>query len=137
MPEILYSDNHLLAVNKPAGWLTQASEQTDTRINLEDWARDVVRVEKQKTGQVFLHALHRLDRVVSGVVLLARTSKALERLQELVEKLEAGDVSLEESVAAFEEGQKLSVYCQHKLKGAEASLKKLIKSADQPTEEEE
>lgn len=62
---------------------------------------------------------------------------ALERLQVLVEKLEAGDVSLEESVAAFEEGQKLSVYCQHKLKGAEASLKKLIKSADQPTEEEE
>ncbi|MBK6909579.1 MAG: exodeoxyribonuclease VII small subunit [bacterium] len=65
--------------------------------------------------------------------------EALERLQELVEKLEAGEISLEESVQAFEEGQKLSVYCQHKLKAAEASLKKLLDqsaAADPLTEEE-
>lgn len=63
--------------------------------------------------------------------------EALERLQELVEKLEAGEVSLEESVAAFEEGQKLSVYCQHKLKAAEASLKKLLKNPDDANSGEE
>jgi exodeoxyribonuclease VII small subunit len=65
--------------------------------------------------------------------------EALERLEALVEKLEAGEVSLEESVEAFEEGQKLSVYCQHKLKAAEASLKKLIKNsgAGEGDEEEE
>ncbi len=64
--------------------------------------------------------------------------EALARLQELVEKLEAGEVSLEESVQAFEEGQKLSVYCQHKLKAAEASLKKLVKnSGTDPDEAEE
>ena len=63
--------------------------------------------------------------------------EALERLQELVEKLEAGEVSLEESVAAFEEGQKLSVYCQHKLKAAEASLKKLLKNPEESSNEEE
>ena len=64
---------------------------------------------------------------------------ALERLEALVEKLEAGEVSLEESVQAFEEGQKLSVYCQHKLKAAEASLRKLIKEsgADAGDDEEE
>ncbi|MCC6476064.1 exodeoxyribonuclease VII small subunit [bacterium] len=52
--------------------------------------------------------------------------QALERLQELVESLEAGDVSLEHSVGAFEEGQKLVQFCQAKLKEAETSLKKLI-----------
>lgn len=85
-PEILYADNHLLAVNKPAGWLTQATEQAEHLNNVEDWAREYVRIEKQKTGNVFVHALHRLDRVVSGVVLLARTSKALERLNETIRR---------------------------------------------------
>ncbi|NUO17973.1 exodeoxyribonuclease VII small subunit [bacterium] len=63
--------------------------------------------------------------------------EALERLQELVEKLEAGEISLEESVAAFEEGQKLSVYCQHKLKAAETSLKKLLMHPEGPEAGEE
>lgn len=65
--------------------------------------------------------------------------EALERLQEIVEKLEAGEVSLEESVHAFEEGQKLSIYCQHKLKAAEESLKKLVKNsgADSDVAQEE
>ena len=77
---ILYADNHLLAINKPAGMLTQASGQVE--LNVEDWARHWIRVEKNKPGAVFLHAVHRLDRVVSGVVLFARTSKALSRLNE-------------------------------------------------------
>lgn len=80
VPLILYVDNHLLAVNKPAGWLTQDS---GTGLpNLEDWAREWVRVDKQKPGNVFLNAVHRIDRAVSGVVLFARTSKALARLNE-------------------------------------------------------
>jgi len=64
--------------------------------------------------------------------------EALERLQELVEKLEAGEISLEESVQAFEEGQKLSVFCQHKLKAAEVSLKKMLEqnSDSLPSDEE-
>ena len=79
-PQILYADNHLLAVNKPAGLLAQDSG-TGLR-NLEDWAREWVRVDKGKTGNVFLNAVHRIDRAVSGIVLLARTSKALSRLNE-------------------------------------------------------
>ena len=77
-PLILHADNHLLAVNKPAGWLTQDSG-TGLR-NMEDWAREWVRVDKGKAGNVFLNAVHRIDKAVSGVVLFARTSKALSRL---------------------------------------------------------
>jgi 23S rRNA pseudouridine1911/1915/1917 synthase len=77
---ILFADNHLLAVNKPAGLLTQDSGTG--RRNLEDWAREWVRRDKQKEGNVFLNAVHRIDRAVSGVVLFARTSKALSRLNE-------------------------------------------------------
>lgn len=78
--QILFADNHLLAVNKPAGLLTQDSG-TGLR-NIEDWAREWVRVDKNKEGNVFLNAVHRIDKVVSGVVLFARTSKALSRLNE-------------------------------------------------------
>ena len=79
-PLVLFEDNHLLAVNKPAGLLTQDSG-TGLR-NLEDWARDWVREDKNKTGNVFLNAVHRIDKAVSGIVLFARTSKALSRLNE-------------------------------------------------------
>lgn len=83
-PRVVFSDNHLLAVNKPAGLLSQDSG-TGLR-NLEDWAREWVRVDKNKPGAVFLNAVHRIDRAVSGVVLFARTSKALTRLNEDVRK---------------------------------------------------
>jgi 23S rRNA pseudouridine1911/1915/1917 synthase len=81
-PHILYSDNHLLAANKPAGMLAQDSGTG--LFNLEDWAREWVRVEKKKTGRAFLQAVHRIDRPVSGVVLFARTSKALTRLHQAI-----------------------------------------------------
>jgi 23S rRNA pseudouridine1911/1915/1917 synthase len=83
-PLILLSDNHLLALNKPAGMLSQDSG-TGLR-NLEDWAREWVRVDKDKAGAVFLNAVHRIDKAVSGIVLFARTSKALTRLNEDVRK---------------------------------------------------
>jgi 23S rRNA pseudouridine1911/1915/1917 synthase len=79
-PLILYADNHLLAVSKPASMLTQDSG-TGLR-NMEDWAREWVRVDKNKEGNVFLNAVHRIDKAVSGIVLFARTSKALSRLTE-------------------------------------------------------
>lgn len=78
--EVLYEDNHLLAVNKPAGLLTQPSGSE--RENLEDLAKEWIRIEKNKPGAVYLHTLHRLDKPVSGVVLFARTSKSLTRLNE-------------------------------------------------------
>ena len=83
-PLILFADNHLLAVNKPAGLLSQDSGTG--LCNLEDWAREWVRIDKNKTGNVFLNAVHRIDKAVSGVVLFARTSKALSRLNEDIRK---------------------------------------------------
>ena len=76
--EILYEDNHLLAVNKPPGLLTQPN-QTDEQ-NLEDLAKEYIKKKYHKKGNVFLHPIHRLDKPVSGIVLFARTSKALSRL---------------------------------------------------------
>ncbi len=80
MVEVLYVDNHILVVNKPAGIATQPSPTSDE--SLEQLCKDWVKKEYQKPGNVFLHALHRLDKPVSGIVLFARTSKALSRLNE-------------------------------------------------------
>ncbi len=76
--DVLYHDNQMLAVNKPAGLLTQPSG-TD-KDNLEDRAKAYIKEVKGKPGNVFLHAVHRLDQVVSGIVLFACTDKALSRL---------------------------------------------------------
>jgi 23S rRNA pseudouridine1911/1915/1917 synthase len=78
--DVVYVDNHVLVVNKPAGLLTQPSGTTQD--NLEDQAKAWIKEHYQKPGNVFLHAIHRLDKPVSGLVLFARTSKALSRLQE-------------------------------------------------------
>lgn len=76
--EILYSDNHLLAVEKPAGLPTQPTDkQSDS---LETRAKAWLKEETGKPGEVFLHPIHRLDAPASGIVLFARTSKALSRL---------------------------------------------------------
>lgn len=78
--KILFEDNHLLVVQKPAGMLTQPDDSG--RENLEDLAKKYIKDHYQKPGAVFLHAVHRLDRPVGGIVVFARTSKALSRLNE-------------------------------------------------------
>ena len=79
-PEILYTDNHILVASKPSGWLTQPDQSKGP--SLESFAKEWVKSEYSKPGEVFLHAIHRLDKPVSGLVLFARTSKALTRLNE-------------------------------------------------------
>ena len=76
--EILYEDNHCLAVNKPAGLLSQGDETGDP--SLVSWARDYLKERYRKPGNVYVGLVHRLDRPTSGVVVLARTSKAAGRL---------------------------------------------------------
>ena len=75
---ILHEDNHLLVVDKPAGVLVQGDGSGD--MTLLDHARNYLKVKYDKPGNVFLGLVHRLDRNVSGVVLLARTSKAASRM---------------------------------------------------------
>lgn len=80
MLDVLYEDNHLLIVNKPAGLATQgASAGTTSLLTL---AKDYLRQKYQKPGNVYLGVVSRLDTPVTGAVLLARTSKAAARLSE-------------------------------------------------------
>ncbi len=75
---VLYEDNHLIAINKPAGSLVQGDETGDTPIS--EWVKEYIKIRYNKPGDVYLGTIHRLDRPVSGVCLFARTSKALERM---------------------------------------------------------
>ena len=78
--DILYEDNHCLALAKPAGWASahfQGGDQT-----LDRAAKDYLKDKYHKPGNVFLGVVHRLDKQVSGVLLFARTSKAAARLAE-------------------------------------------------------
>ncbi len=75
---ILYEDNHLLAVNKMPSDIVQGDRTGDE--TLADRVREHLRFAYGKTGNVFVGIPHRLDRPTSGVVLFARTDKALERL---------------------------------------------------------
>ena len=80
-PYVLYEDNHLIAVWKPGGWLVQGDETGD--VTLADWTKEYIKQRYQKPGAVFLGITHRLDRVVTGAVIFARTSKALSRMNDL------------------------------------------------------
>lgn len=79
--DVLYEDNHLLIVNKRSGILVQGDATGDTP--LVDLCKIYIKEKYDKPGAVFLGVVHRLDRPVSGVVVLARTSKSLERMNEL------------------------------------------------------
>lgn len=81
---VQYEDNHLLIVNKDAGLLVQGDRTGD--VTLIDQAKAYIKQQYDKPGDVFLGLVHRLDRPVSGIVVLARTSKALERMTELFRK---------------------------------------------------
>lgn len=78
--EVLYEDNHLIAVFKPAGVLVQGDETGDK--SLMDFVKEYLKGKYKKEGNVFLGLIHRLDRPVSGVVLFAKTSKGASRLSE-------------------------------------------------------
>ncbi len=88
--DILYEDNHIIAVNKPAGMLVQGDSTGDK--SLFDHAKEYLKVTYNKPGNVYLGLPHRIDRPVSGVVLLARTSKCAERLSKLFAKKDINKV---------------------------------------------
>jgi 23S rRNA pseudouridine1911/1915/1917 synthase len=81
MAEILYEDNHIIAIYKRSSDLAQGDKTGD--ISLDTEVKKYLGEKYKKPGEVFLGVIHRLDRPVSGVILYARTSKALERLNEM------------------------------------------------------
>ena len=84
--KILYEDNHLIAVNKTNSDLVQADKTGD--ISLSEKVKDYLKDKYNKPGNVFVGVIHRIDRPVSGVVLFARTSKALARMNEKIKNRE-------------------------------------------------
>jgi len=79
--EVLYEDNHIIAVNKRPSDIVQGDKTGDTP--LSDFVKKYIKEKYNKPGDVFLGTVHRIDRPVSGIVLFARTSKALTRLNEM------------------------------------------------------
>ena len=79
--EVIYEDNHIIIVNKQSGEIVQGDKTGDRP--LSDIVKDYIKEKYQKPGAVFLGVAHRLDRPVSGLVVFARTSKALARLNKM------------------------------------------------------
>ncbi len=84
--DVLYEDNHLIIVNKRVGDIVQGDKTKDKPLN--DIVKEYLKEKYQKPGKVFLGVVHRLDRPTSGIVIFAKTSKALERLNKMLREKE-------------------------------------------------
>ncbi|MCF6278893.1 MAG: RNA pseudouridine synthase [Flavobacteriaceae bacterium] len=80
--QILHEDNHIIIVNKRAGDITQGDKTGDKP--LSDVAKEYIKEKYNKPNNVYLGVVHRLDRPTSGVIIFAKTSKALERLNKML-----------------------------------------------------
>lgn len=85
--QVIYEDNHIIIVSKESGEIVQGDKTGDTP--LSEIVKEYIKDKYQKPGNVFIGVVHRLDRPVSGLVVFARTSKALSRLNEM---FRVGDV---------------------------------------------
>lgn len=102
--DVLYEDNHLIAVNKRAGDIVQGDKTAD--LPLGEYIKQYIKQKYNKPGNVYLGVVHRLDRPVTGVVLFAKTSKALERMNQLfrARKIEKIYWAITAQRPKFEEG---------------------------------
>lgn len=82
--DIIYEDNHILVVNKEAGEIVQGDKTGDKPI--VEMLKDYLKKKYNKPGNVFCGVVHRIDRPVAGLVIFAKTSKALSRLNEMLRK---------------------------------------------------
>ena len=141
MLQVLYEDNHLIAVNKNSGDIVQQDKTGDTP--LSTFVKIYIKKKYNKPGEVFLGTIHRLDRPTSGIVLFARTSKALSRMNEqfknqkvqktywaIVNKMPPNNSGILKNILQKDEKKNKS-YITKKLEGKHATLKyKLLKKLD-------
>ena len=141
MIEVLYEDNHLIAINKQSGDIVQSDKTGDPP--LSDFVKAYIKKKYNKPGKVFLGTIHRLDRPTSGIVLFAKTSKALARMNQqfknkevhktywaIVDDLPNSSSGILDDYLYKNEKQNKS-YISKNLKGKRAVLKyKLIKKLD-------
>ena len=85
--QVLYEDNHLIAINKRAGDIVQGDKTGDTP--LSEVVKQYLKTKHNKPGNVYLGVAHRLDRPTTGIVVFAKTSKALPRLNKLFAEKDA------------------------------------------------
>jgi 23S rRNA pseudouridine1911/1915/1917 synthase len=85
--QVLYEDNHLIIVNKRPGDIVQGDKTGD--VPLSEVVKEYIKIKYDKPGNVYLGVVHRLDRPTSGIVLFAKTSKALPRLNKLFKEKDA------------------------------------------------
>ena len=110
--EIIYEDNHIIVVNKKSGEIVQGDKTGDTP--LSEYVKQYLKVKYNKPGNVFCGVVHRIDRPVGGLVIFAKTSKALERLNKMLR-----DGEIHKTYWAIVEG---------KPKEHEATLRNFLKS---------
>ncbi|MBK7182282.1 MAG: RluA family pseudouridine synthase [Bacteroidetes bacterium] len=84
--EVLYEDNHIIAINKRPSDIVQGDKTGDTP--LSEFVKQYIKEKYNKPGEVFVGTVHRIDRPVSGIVLFAKTSKALARLNQMFQSKE-------------------------------------------------
>jgi 23S rRNA pseudouridine1911/1915/1917 synthase len=124
--KILYEDNHIIAVYKPAGLLVQGDESGAR--SLMDEVRDYLKEKYNKPGKAFLGMVHRLDRNVSGIVLFGKTSKGASRLSE---QFRSHDIRKIYSAVVEGELKNRSGKLIHFLKKDEARRRAFISDASQ------
>jgi len=102
--QIVYEDNHILVVNKLAGQIVQGDKTGD--IPLSELIKEFIKKRDNKPGNVFCGVIHRIDRPVSGLVIFAKTSKALSRFNELVRdrKIQKNYLAVVKNKPAAEQG---------------------------------
>lgn len=124
---VVYEDNHIIVVYKESGEIVQGDKTGDTP--LSDIVKDYIKEKYQKPGNVFLGVVHRLDRPVSGLVVFARTSKALSRLNEM---FRTGDVHKTYWAITKEQPAELEGRLEHWLERNEKQNKSYAYTREKP-----
>lgn len=131
--QIIYQDNHIIIINKKSGQLVQADKTGDSC--LFDEIKHYLKIKFNKTGNVFLGLVHRIDRPTSGLVIFAKTSKALTRLTEMVKERKIlktywtitkkqtipSEQTLTHYLKKNEKNNKTTVY-EHEIEGSKKSI---------------
>jgi 23S rRNA pseudouridine1911/1915/1917 synthase len=126
---ILYEDNHFIAVNKCASEIVQGDKTGD--LPMGDFIKDFLKEKYQKPGNVFCGVIHRIDRPVSGVVLFAKTSKGLSRMNELFSTREVKKTywAIVKNKPLNEEGELVHFLIKDEKKNKTAAHQKEIKGS--------
>jgi len=130
---ILYEDNHIIAVYKPSGVLAQGDETGEE--SLLDLVKKYIKEKRKKPGNVFLGLVHRLDRPVSGIIIFAKTSKGASRLSEQFRNHEVEKTY--HAVVSGKMDRKKGVIFSHLMKDEDKNKVFVRQSASRDTKESE